>query len=88
MLVLVSFLSSVHHDTRVGTSCTFRLIFVSSMNIQKIFYLQTDMNPLQTSKNFGMYGSHIEGDIEPANEKCNFPKDTKLKTTCKFVSIL
>ena len=34
-----------------------------------------------------MYGGHIEGDIEPANEKCHFPKGAKMKTTCKFVSI-
>ena len=45
------------------------------------------MDLLHTTKKFGMYGGHIEGDIEPANEKCHFPKGAKLKTTCKFVSI-
>ena len=45
------------------------------------------MDLLQTSKKSGMYGGHIEGDIELTNEKFNFPKGTKLKTTSKFVSV-
>ena len=45
------------------------------------------MDPLHTLKKFGIHDGHIEGDIEPANEKCNFPEDRKLKTTCKLVSI-
>ena len=56
--------------------------------IRKIFYLQTNMDPLHTLKKFGIHDSHnFEGDIEPANEKCHFPEDAKLKTTCKLVSI-
>ena len=45
------------------------------------------MDPLHTLKKFGIHDSHIEGDIEPANEKCHFPEDRKLKTTCKLDSI-
>ena len=45
------------------------------------------MDPLHTLKKFGIHDGHIEGDIEPANEKCHFPEDRKLKTTCKLVSI-
>ena len=45
------------------------------------------MDPLHTLKKFGIHDGHIEGDIEPANEKCHFPEDAKLKTTCKLVSI-
>ena len=45
------------------------------------------MDPLHTLKKFGIHDGHIEGDIEPANEKCNFPENGKLKTTCKLVSI-
>ena len=45
------------------------------------------MDLLQTSKKFGICSSHIEWDIEPANEKCHFPKGVKPKTTCKLVSI-
>ena len=45
------------------------------------------MDPLHTLKKFGIHDGHIEGDIEPANEKCHFPENQKLKTTCKLVSI-
>ena len=52
---------------------------MNSTNIQKIFYLQTDMDPLHTLKKFGIFNGHIEGNIEPASEKCHFPEDRKLK---------
>ena len=45
------------------------------------------MDSLHTLKKFGIHDGHIEGDIEPANEKCHFADDAKVKTTCKLVSI-
>ena len=45
------------------------------------------MDPLHTLKKFGIHDGHIEGDIEPANEKRHFPEGVKPKTTCIFVAI-